>query len=262
MERHDTPDPPNHRPDVPAKPRHISSSELEAVIRRAVELQAGHPVRPEEGVSEDEVVRIGQELGLDPATVRRAMIEVRNRPHEGRGLLTWMVGSRTVQSSRVLHRPAGGILSALDRYLRETELMVPQRRFQERTRYLRDTSIAAALSRVTNSLLRSPGLLDLPNLDATVSALDEGSCVVELSADLGGTRGGLVAGVLGSSGGVAVGWVAAVLATPIADPLALVGVPLVAGAWFGMRAIYSGISRSTEDKLESLLDRLEHNDLG
>lgn len=269
---HDAPDAPTPAPDAPtpapgastppAAARGFSTRELEAVIRRAVELQAGDAGRGDEGVSEAEVVRIGRELGLEPATVRRAMAEVRLGPAEEHGALVHVIGSRTVRASRTLRRPAATTASLLERYLRETELMVPQRRFPDRTRYVRDSSLAAGLTRFARGFSRAQKPLDLNEIEAGVHALDAGSCLVEVSTDLAGTRGGLVAGVLGGGGAAAAGWGVAAWATAIPDPLMLLGVPVLAGAWWAMRAIYRAVHRSAQDKLESLLDRLEHGDLG
>jgi energy-converting hydrogenase Eha subunit A len=58
-----------------------------------------------------------------------------------------------------------------------------------------------------------------------------------------------------------VGWAATVWATAFPDPLMLIGIPVVAGSWWGMRAIYAAIRGSLQDRLESLLDRLEHGEL-
>lgn len=259
MERDDDERLPARRPpDVPQRSHSLSRQELEAVIRRAVELQAGDPAVSDEGVAETDVVRIGQELGLEPAVVRRAMAEVRSRPPEEHGPMTRLVGTGTVRASRVLPRPAAAVVAALDRHLRAAELMVPQRRFRDRTRYVRDSSLAAGLSRIARGFSRTHEPLNLRQLDVAVSPLDEQSCLVEASVDLGGTRGGVAAGVLGSTGGVAAGWTALVWATPFADPLMLLGIPLLAGAWLGTRAIYGHIASSTQDRLEQLLDRLEH----
>jgi len=247
-------------PSHPVVSRPFTTRELEAVIRRAVELQAGTSAR-EDGVSEADVVRIGQELGLEPAMVRRAMAEVRARPAEESGILVRVAGAGTVRVSRVLRSPAASVGATLDRYLRETELMVVQRRFPDRTRYVRDTSLAAELGRIARTFVRSHPPLKVKQLDVAVTALDEESCLLEVSVDLRGTRGGLVAGVLGSGGALSVGWAATVWATAFPDPLMLVGIPVVAGSWWGMRAIYAAIRGSLQDRLESLLDRLEHGEL-
>lgn len=126
MKRRDDQDNPEHQAStLPVPSRNFTTQELEAVIRRAVELQAGNSARTEEGVSEVEVVRIGEELGLDPTTVRRAMAEVRGRPVEERGALVKLVGVGTVRAARVLRRPAASTGLLLDRYLRETERIHP-----------------------------------------------------------------------------------------------------------------------------------------
>lgn len=261
VERDDQP-PAGERPaNVPAAPHTYTTPQLEAVIRRALELQAGQSAGGTDGVPEADVVRIGQELGLEPAAVRRAMAEVRGRPPEERGALDSFVGTATVRASRVLQRPASAIAPQLDRYLRDAEYMVAQRRYAGRTRYVQDPSIAAGIARLSRSFSRSTQPLKLKEVEVAVSPLDPGSCLVELSVNLATTRGGLIAGVFGSSSVLATGWAATVWATPIADPLMLVGLPVLAGAWAGMRAIYRTVSRSNEEKLELLLDRLEHDEL-
>jgi hypothetical protein len=254
------PDVPRETPNLPARPRAFSTPELEAVIRRAVELQTGSTERSED-ISEAEVVRIGQELGLEPAAVRRAMAEVRGRPVETSDRLS-VVGPATVRASRVLRRPAEDVATAVARLLRDREFMVAQRRFPDRTRYVRDSSIAAGMGRIARTFTTSYRPLNLKQLDVSVSPLDASSCHIEVSHDMSGARAGLAAGVMGSGGGLATLWAAMVWATPIADPLMLLGIPALGGAWFGMRGIYSTMSRSVEDKLEALLDKLEHEDIG
>jgi hypothetical protein len=259
--RDDETAPADEAPKPPVPSRNLTAPEFEAVVRRAVELQSGTSARTEEGVSETEVVRIGQELGLDPTTVRRAIAEVRIRPAEERGALESLVGPGTVRATRLVRRTATSTGSQLDRYLRETEFMVAQRRFADRTRYLRNASLAAGFGRFVRGLSRSHPPVDLKQLDVAISALDAESCLVEVSSDFGGVRTGLAAGVLGSGSALAGVGAAFVWATPIADPFMLLAAPVVAGSFYGMRAIYRHMSRSLQDKLESLLDRVEHNDL-
>lgn len=241
--------------------RHFSTQELEAVIRRALELQSGSSALNEDRLSAEDVVRIGQELGVEPAAVRRAMAEVQGRAVEESGALVNIAGVRTVRAARVLRCPAADTGSVMDNYLRESELMVAQRRFPDRTRYVRDSSLAAGFARFARGFSRPHKPLNLQQLDVAVAALDAESCMLEVSVDLAGTRGGLVGGVLGSSVALTAGWIVTVWATAIADPLMLVGIPFVAGSWFGTRAIYGAIRKSIQDNLESLLDRVEHKEL-
>jgi hypothetical protein len=250
------------REPTPPAPARITNDELQAVIRRAVELQAGHTAAVGEGVSDADVVRIGQELGLDPASMRLAMAEVRGRATVESGALVTIVGERVVRASRVVKRPAGVISAQLERYLRESEFMIAQRRFPSSTRYVRDSSIAAGLGRFARGFLRPHRPINVQQLDVSVASIDDASCLVSLSVDLATMRGGLLAGVLGGGTVASAGWAVTVWATGIAAPLMLIGIPVVAGSWVGMRAIYNAIRNSLQDRLESLLDRAEHNELG
>lgn len=251
------------RSNLPVTARNFTTPEMEAVIQRAVELQAGSAARTEDGVSEVELVRIGQELGLDAAVLRRAMAEVRSRPPEvgDKDVLISLAGARTVRVSRIVRFPADRTSSLLERYLCETELMVAQRRYHGRIRYELDSSIGANVTRMARGFQRAYKPLKVQKLDVAVSAIDAESCHVEFTADLSDMRAGLIGGVLGSSTSIATAWAIVVWATAIVDPLMLAGIPLVAGSWAGTRAIYGSIRTSTQEKLESLLDRVEHDDL-
>lgn len=240
--------------------RRLSSQELEAVIRRAVEIQSAAGT-PDEGVPEMEVIRIGQELGIDAATVRRAITDVRGQPPAERGLLARAMGPGTLRAARTIRRNAAMTGMLLEEYLQKCEYMVVQRRFADRTRYVRGSGFAAAMGRGMRVFNQSHKAMDLAQLDVSVSAIDDDTCLVEVSVDTTGMRAGIAAGALGIGGGAAVGITAAVLATPIVDPLALLSLPALLGSWMGMRGIYGAVQSSTQDKLESFLDRLEHNEL-
>ncbi len=250
--------PPASPDNLPVPARSFTTPELEAVIRRALELQTTTSDRVDESLSEADVVRIGQELGLDVATVRRAMAEVHGKPKDKEhGALVALAGRRTAHASRVISRDAASVKAALDRHLREVEFMTAGRRFGNYARYELNPSLSAKMSRITQRFSRSDKPLNLEQVDVAVAPLDEGSSLVELSVDLATMRGGLVAGVLGSSTVASGVWAAIVWASPFIDPLMLVGLPAIAGGWLGTRAIYRHIFSSTEDNLERLLDRLE-----
>lgn len=251
---------PAPRPGGGLPARLLSNQELEAVIRRAVEIQTAAGT-PDEGIPEGEVLRIGQELGLDPVTVRRAIADVRSRPAAEDGLLARTMGPGTLRAARTVRKNAAAVGLLLEEYLLKCEYMVVARRFPDRTRYVRGTGFAAAMGRGMRVFRESHKAMDLAQLDVSVMALDDETCVVELSIDMGAMRGGMAAGAAAIGGGAAVGITAAVLATPIIDPLALLSLPALLGSWFGMRGIYGAVQSSTQDKLESFLDRLEHNEL-
>ncbi|HEU4884328.1 MAG TPA: hypothetical protein VFT45_18880, partial [Longimicrobium sp.] len=252
--------------DLPAKPpapggglpaRRLSTQELEAVIRRAVEIQAAGGT-PDEGISEGEVLRIGQELGLDAVTVRRAITDVRGRPPEERGMLAKALGPGSIRAARTVRRPAASVGLLVEEYLLKCEYMLVQRRFPDRTRYVRGTGVAAVMGRAARKFGASHAAMDLSQLDVSVAALDAESCLVEVTVDTAGARAGLAAGAAAVGGTAAAGITAFALATTVVDPVALLGLPALLGSWWGARGIYGATQRSTQEKLESFLDRLEH----
>ncbi|HEX2187485.1 MAG TPA: hypothetical protein VHG51_01245 [Longimicrobiaceae bacterium] len=242
--------------------RRVSSQELEAIIRRAVEIQsaAGGPDETD-GIPEAEVVRIGQELGLEPAAVRRAITDVRGRAPAERGVMAATMGPRTVRAARTVRRPAAAVGMLIEEYLVACEYMVVQRRFPDRTRYVRAQGVGAALGRAFRKAQERHTALDLEHMEVAVSAIDEDTALVELSVDMGPVRAGFAASGVVGGGAAATAIAVSVLVTPIVDPLALVGIPLWGGMMLGMRGIYGVFSRSTHEKLEAFLDRLEHGEL-
>jgi len=257
-DQHPVPPPPGGS-NLPA--RKLSSSELEAVIKRAVELQTARETEMTDGLSDGEVVRIGQDLGIEPHLVRRAIAEVRGRPPEEHGLVAGMMGPGIVRAARTIRRPAAELGIFLEKYLLEAEFMVVERRFPDRTRYVRAQGIGAAVGRTFSKVGSRVAPLDLKTVDVGVALADEDSSVVTLSVDLSNARtGAAVSGWLGGLGGG--GTVAAVvLATTAPHLLALAGLGVAAAGVLGSRGIYRLVAAQTHNKLEGFLDRLEHGEL-
>ncbi|HEX5727506.1 MAG TPA: hypothetical protein VFX98_18685 [Longimicrobiaceae bacterium] len=252
------PAPPPGGSNLPA--RRLSNAELEAVIRRAVELQAAGGGE-DEGIAEAEVVRIGKELGLEPHLVRRTIADVRSRPVEEHGVMAGLMGPGVLRAARTIRRPAAALGMFLEQYLLQVEHMVVQRRYPDRTRYVRATGMAAGLARATSRIGQRHAPVDLALLDVGVTVVDDDTSVVELSTDLSGPRAGFAAGgaTLGLGGGGAVALVAVASTAP--PLLALLGLPVLAAGWFGLRAGYGAMARGAQERLESFLDRLEHGEL-
>jgi hypothetical protein len=241
--------------------RKLSGTELEAVIKRAVELQTVRETEMTDGLTDAEVVRIGQELGIEQHLVRRAIAEVRGRPPEEHGVVAGMMGPGIVRAARTIRRPAVELGMFLEKYLLEAEFMVVERRFPDRTRYVRAQGIGAALGRTFSKVGSRVAPLGLEKIDVGVATADEDASLVTLSVDLStGRAWGAASGVFGGAaggGGVAL----AVLATTAPHVLALAGLGVLAGAVFTARGIYRMTARQTQTKLEAFLDRLEHGEL-
>lgn len=241
--------------------RRLSSQELEAVIRRAVELQTTQSGAADDGIAEAEVMRIGQELGLDPGSVRQAITEVRGQAPSEKGAVARVMGPRTVRAGRTVRRPAAEVGLLLEEYLLKCEYMVVQRRFADRTRYVRAQGVAASFGRAKQKIGAVHRPLDLPQLDVAVSAVDENTSFVEVSVDLTAVRGGLAGAGAGIGTAAAAGIAAFALATPIVDPVALLGIPAFAGTLATMRGIFGIVRGGNQERLESFMDRLEHGEL-
>ncbi|MDQ3388688.1 MAG: hypothetical protein M3483_04205 [Gemmatimonadota bacterium] len=253
----DAPAPPSGR-NLPA--RKLSGAELEAVIRRAVELQSAAG-GGDEGISEAEVIRIGGELGLEATLVRRALGEVRSQPPAEAGALARVMGPATARAGRIVRLPPAEVGMRLEDYLVRCEYMVVQRRLPDRTRYARATGMAAAVGRATRGLGSGQPALDVAALDVGVSTVDAESAWVELSLEMATPRGWLAGAGVGSGGALATLAGAFAWATPAPDLLALLGIPILAGTLFAARGAYRALASSRQDRLESLLDRLEHGEL-
>ncbi|MFL5384250.1 MAG: hypothetical protein ACJ8GN_17145 [Longimicrobiaceae bacterium] len=257
-DNHPVPGPPGGS-GLPA--RKLSSSELEAVIKRAVELQTVRETEMTDGLSDAEVVRIGQELGLEQHLVRRAIAEVRSLPPEEHGLLSGVMGPGLVRAARTIRRPAVELGMFLERYLVECEFMVVERRFPDRTRYVRAQGIGAAVGRTFSKVGSRVAPLDLQSVDVGVALADEDASLVTLSVDLTGIRAGTAVGAwltgLGGGGTVA----AVVLASTAPHLLALAGLGVAAAGPLVGRFAYRTVARQTQNKLEAFLDRLEHGEL-
>jgi hypothetical protein len=206
-----------------------------------------------------ELVRIAGELGISPAHVQQAIAEVRGRPAGEDGLLARLVGEARVTASRLVSVPPAGAREQLDRYLTGREAMVAQRRLPDRTIYERGSGVGAAVTRAAGAVAARHSLLNVPLLEVAVDAVDDRSCFVAVSVDLNARRSATAAGT--AAGALAGSAAAATVGVVLAPPLALIGLPVLAGFAYLMRASYRGAVTRTRTQLESLLDRLEHKEL-
>lgn len=257
----------DHLPDTVRGPgssppeRRLSSEQFEMVIRRAAELQARAAEDPgADGLSEAEALRIGRELGLSGVHLTRALAEVRGAGAVSTGLVDRVFGEAVLEATRTVAGEAEPVRRLLEDYLLRREFMVVQRRFPDRTVYERASGVVAVLGRASSGVFTSHAGLRVPTLTVAVQPLEEGYSFVSLSTALTGRRAGYLAGaVLGGGGGA--GAVGAALGIAVAPPAALLAVPMLAGAVYGFRWIYSEEARRVRTRLEALLDRLEHGEL-
>lgn len=240
-------------------PARLTSEQVDTILRRAVELQAAASAGGDV-LDEEDLLRIGREVGIDAVYLSRAIAETAGGSEPDRGWLRRVMGSRSVSASRTVSLPAERARDELDRYLREEEFMVVQRRFPGRVRYSRASGLAADVGRIASDMSRRHPRLNAPELEITVREAGKDSSFVALHMDLAGKRAGLVSGGIVTGGGSAA-VLGLALALTVAPPAALLGVPVLAGSMWGSRRIYRRTLQGKHRLLESVLDRLEHGEL-
>lgn len=247
---------------------------LERVLTRAAELQA-HTLEPAEGMSEQELVALGGEVGISADFMRRALAEERTRvdlPAEGAAgsaALAGLFGPERVSASRIVRGSPAALLAALDEWMQRQESMLSIRRLNDRLTWEPRRDFLGNLQRGFNFRGRRFELVAASEVAASVAAVDDQRSLVRLDADLAPARrrsvigSGVVAG-----GGVASASGIVALATLFPEGSLLIG-GLVGGVWAGLGVlIASGVARSQRHKvsrvqvaLEQILDRLERDEI-
>jgi hypothetical protein len=241
--------------------RLLSNRDFELVIRRAAELQARSAEEVGgEGISEAEAFRIGQELGLSPGHLQRALAEVRVSAVEEPGILTRLFGPATVRVARIVRGDASDMGPFLERYLIEREYLAVLRRFPDRTLFTRASGVIAVVGRATTQIFNRTPLLRVNNLECAIHPAEEGYCYVALASSLGTQRRGTAASTFVAGGGTTVA-TAAALGLAVTPPAALLALPILGISVYGGHRYYEGVMHNVQLQLESFLDRLEHGEL-
>lgn len=245
---------------VPEVPR-IDRAALERIIRRAAELQAAERDLGE-GLTPDDVLRLGEEVGISGTYLRQALLEEQGGTLQGRerGLLVRLVGPRYVAAHRVIPESAASVAVALQHWMTENELLVVKRRLQNQMSWEARRDVFSTVKRELQIGGRSYALAKAHEVAAQVVPLDADRCHVRLVADLDNTRkahvrsgiGLALAGAATSAVGITLG---------VLVPVALA--PLVLGGAAGWAAAASRRSRleRVQVALEQVLDRLEHREI-
>src|SRR6476646_4878345 len=255
---------------VAARQTLLDRQALERVLARAAELQ-GASALPESSdlISERQLLDIGNEVGLSPATINQALAEERTRitvPEE-RGLVAQVAGAGFATATRTVPGNARDILSTIDAWMLRDECLQVQRRFADRITWEPQRGLFGKLRRTVNVSGRGFYLMDASQVSATVLPVDSSRVVVRLDADIHASRakrvgiGGFL-GAMGAaaSGVVGLGLVVAHLPLVIAAGAAVL--PFAGGSFAAYRVArtHRGVLSSVQLALEQILDRLEHGE--
>jgi hypothetical protein len=244
--------------------RSLTRKEFDEVIRRAAEIAVSDPDGGDSGLTERDLFRIAQDVGLDERHVRKALVEVRSSPPTARGPVTQLYGPNFVVASRVVPGDREELGRKIDEFMVAGQLLQAVRKGTSILLYRPAVDWASQIARAASSTSRKYYVASAKRVEVRFDPMDEGQTLVQIEVEPG-TRddymaGGIMGGLVGGSGaGVGVG-----LAIAAAGP-ALLGV--AAGVAVGS-AVLGGLCWVTgyyhkrrllevRSEIEGILDRLE-----
>jgi hypothetical protein len=249
----------------------IDRAALERVLARAAELQAvaGDDGSPSDGLTEQQLLDVGSEVGLSAAHLRLALAEERTRsavPHE-RGLVAQMAGASTASAQRMVEGTPATVLAALSQTMLRDESLSVKRRYADRVTWEPRRDFWATFRRFAPASGRAYDLLRANEVAATAIAVDDSRTLVRLDADVSRTRAQrLQGGVAVASAGTVVGGIlfgVVMIIQPLLIPaIAVAAIPTVAGLAGGaaVARTHRQIVERAQLALEQVLDRVEHGE--
>lgn len=238
----------------------VPAEQLERIIARASVLQHAAGDSEQRRLSEDEILGIGEEVGLSPEHVRRALAEFRADSlappaPEDHALLSRLSGPAFARARRVVAGTADQVSTQVERMMREQERMRPVRQRGSFSVWEPDSSLGSKITRALDLEGRGYELSQLESLDIAVAPADEHSSLVTLSADLRKARNDQLQGWgLWAPFVLLILTFAGVLSPWLSIPVLLAGlvaVPIAVRWWL------EGRRRRTVLLLEGLLDQVE-----
>lgn len=237
----------------------ISREALDRIIQRAAELQTGERDIGE-GLSENELLALGKDVGIPTRYLKQALLEERTRTLTPPSAWS-LAGPAELAAQRVVPGDRGGVERALSLWMEDQELLRVKRRYPDRTTWEPQVGFMAAMQRGFSGGGRKYALTGAAEVVGQVTPLEPGFCHVRLSADVRNIRRGRVGGAIGLVGaGVAATVVAStvgILAPFAVAPAAAFGVAATAVLFAGRRQQLERI----EIGLEQVLDRLERGEI-
>lgn len=239
----------------------ISRAALERIVQRAAELQTGERDIGE-GLTEDEVLALGKDVGIPARYLRQAMLEERTRALDAAPRGGWsLVGPALLGAHRVVPGDRATVEEALSRWMENEELLQVKRRYPDRTTWEPQVGFLVSMQRGLRARGKSYSLARAAEVAAQVVPLEPGFCHVLLTADIRNLRRARLGAGLGLAGAGVLGTGAAAAAGII---LPFVAFPAVGFGLASLAALLAGRKEQTEKLqvgLEQVLDRLERGEI-
>ncbi|MGD8496102.1 MAG: hypothetical protein PVF05_07895 [Gemmatimonadales bacterium] len=256
-----------HDDDLPRPPARLSSEELERVIRRAAELQTAREALPEQ-LDDQEVLRIGAEVGLQESHVRRALLELRAEAMvpeapDDRSMPHRLWGEAYVQASRVVPGSVEDVQARLEEYLHSGESLRQVRNRHGLSIWEPAADVVSQIRRGLDLSGHGYTLARAKRLQVATEPLEAGRSLVTVTADMRNQRAEHGGGFLFGAGATTLGGsLALTLAAGLPVLLVVPALGVLTGGggiWIAKRLL-----RSEREKMhlaiEGLLDRLESGD--
>ncbi|MDH5196175.1 MAG: hypothetical protein OEY20_02850 [Gemmatimonadota bacterium] len=245
---------------VPAG-RRLERAALERVVLRAAQLQAGSR-ELEDGLTEDDVLKLGADVGIPAPYLRQALMEERMRaaqPAES-SVAGWLAGPRYVVAERAVPLTNERVMQALEHWMADGELLTVRRRHADQTTWEPRRGTIASLKRSFRVGGRNYQLAQAREVAAQASAVDTQRAYVRLAADVGNTRGRRIGGAaaLAALGAAAAGLM---LAFGVAPLVAILALPAASLGALGVARRHQREAAQVQVALEQVLDRLEHGEI-
>jgi len=247
--------------------RVVSRQEFEEVIRRATELAAAEPEAGSAALTEAEVLRIAQEVGLPTKHVERALAEVGGASSLPRGVRA-LWSSPWVSASRVVPGDRDAVVERIDEFMVSGRLLHPVRQSPELLVYWPAVDWASQIARAASSTGKKYYVASAKRVEVALRPLSDDTTWVELRVDPG-IRNDSLGGALFGGGtlGAAAGVGAALLLLPAA-PIALgiaAGVAAAAVVTGGTTVLvgrnYRGQLEKVRLEIQGVLDQLERGEI-
>ncbi|MCJ7627512.1 MAG: hypothetical protein MUO50_03890 [Longimicrobiales bacterium] len=244
--------------------RSLTRKEFDEVIRRAAEIAVSEPEGGESGLTERDLFRIAQEVGLDERHVRKALVQVRSSPPTGRGPATALYGPTFVAASRVVPGDREELGRKIDEFMVAGQLLQAVRRGSSVLLYRPAVDWASQIARAASSTSRKYYVASSKRVEVRFEPVEEGRTLVEIEVEPGTRDDYMAGGIIGGLGGGAGAGVGVGLAIAAAGP-AVLGIAAgvtVGSAFLGGLCWVTGYYHKrrlleVRAEIEGFLDRLE-----
>jgi hypothetical protein len=244
-------------------PQKIDRAALERIIQRAAELQAGE-MDAGEGLSEQDLLKLGADVGIPGRFLRQAMYEETSRggAERARGTFAHWAGPKVVAAARVVPGDKHTLEQALDGWMTDAEALAVKRRLPDRTLWEAQKGLFAQMKRGLGVGGKSYHLAGALEISVSVTTLEDGYCHVALSADVSNTQHAALSGATAvAATGVLVSIVLLAL-VPVAMPAFLILPGAIGvGIGAGIPKVHRRQAARVQLALEQVLDGLERGEI-